>query len=624
MLGKRHDLAPVNDASVLEGITGELLEAEWDSVPDGIRHRIREEAGRQSAQLLVGAGGDFDAFENQRRQAVRAYGRPDPAASVVAGMMAGYLFWLIAGGKLVPATASHGLGLTPWILAVLAAAGLTRWLPWRRRARLIRSVPAARSRWTGILEGLVRSFIVTSLNDEALNFSTSIGAQSRPRLVEAIEPRPVDSEAMTQVRLTAQSIHSGSLGVSGPRGAGKSTILQFFDTGAVTGGGRRPGAEDGGLRLVVSAPVDYEPREFIIYLFSRLCEAVPHGPELRSQIAVATRGHQEQLRYLRTDTSSWTATLTPWSLLNIARQSARQRAEQPFTLPELVEAFRGYSRDVASWQRSVHGDKARVIISIDEVDKIRDSERAEAFLNDVKAVFGVPGCLYLVSLSEDAMAGFARYTPSVRSSFDSAFDELVSVGPMTYTYSEQLLFQRVIDVPRPFIALCHVLAGGLPRDLVRTARALVSVTAGSGDKSLPDTAGALVRRELESLRQSYLRQLAENSAPGPVLAALHDRGWPGKAPFTAAASRLADAAGQTDQDPVRRLCRELVVSLSFYATALEVFAPGGLDRLVACLRDPVPGLAVIDDLAEARHAMRIDTMLAHELLVRYRRRNGIG
>jgi hypothetical protein len=59
----------------------------------------------------------------------------------------------------------------------------------------------------------------------------------------------------------------------------------------------------------------------------------------------------------------------------------------------------------AFWQRSVRGGEGRVVIGIDEVDKIRDSDRAEAFLNDVKAIFGVPGCLYLVSLSEDAMAG---------------------------------------------------------------------------------------------------------------------------------------------------------------------------------------------------------------------------
>jgi hypothetical protein len=50
---------------------------------------------------------------------------------------------------------------------------------------------------------------------------------------------------------------------------------------------------------------------------------------------------------------------------------------------------------VAAWQRSAHGGHGRVVIGIDEVDKIRDGDRAEAFLNDIKAIFGTPGCLYL-------------------------------------------------------------------------------------------------------------------------------------------------------------------------------------------------------------------------------------
>jgi hypothetical protein len=107
-----------------------------------------------------------------------------------------------------------------------------------------------------------------------------------------------------------------------------------------------------------------------------------------------------------------------------------------------------------------------------------------------------------------------------------------------------------------------------------------------------------------------------------VLAALYDRQWPGKAPFTEAAFQLAGAARDAESDDVRRLCRELVVSLSFYATALEAFSPDVLDRLVACLKDRE--YAIIDDLAAARYAMGVNTMLAHQLLVRYRERNRIG
>jgi len=148
----------------------------------------------------------------------------------------------------------------------------------------------------------------------------------------------------------SQSLEGVVIGrrVSGPRGVGKSTILQFFGTDAATSDGRD-------LRLVVPAPVDYEPREFIIHLFSQLCEGVLHGAADRSAIAAETGRHLEQLRYLRTYTTSWSASLAPRSFLALARGYAKERAEQPVTLPELVDSFRGYSARVASWQRSAHG-----------------------------------------------------------------------------------------------------------------------------------------------------------------------------------------------------------------------------------------------------------------------------
>jgi hypothetical protein len=392
--------------------------------------------------------------------------------------------------------------------------------------------------------------------------------------------------------------------------------LRFFGTDPAGGDGRD-------LRLVIAAPVDYEPREFITHLFGQLCGAVPHGPADRSALAAETRGHLEQLRYLRTYTANWSASLTPRSFLTLALGSAKARAEQPVTLPELVDTFRDYSARVASWRQSAFGPDSRVVIGIDEVDKIRDSERAEAFLNDVKAIFGVPGCLYLMSLSEDAMAGFAHRSPSIRGTFDSAFDELIPVGPMSYRDSEQLLFKRVTGAPRPFIALCHVLAGGLPRDLVRAARALIDVTGDAGEKTLPDTARDLIRRELESIRQVSLRRLAENADLGPLLEALHEHHWPGTTPrqFTDAARQLADAARNTESDDTRQLCRELVVSLSFHQTALEAFGPPAVDRLISCLKSQ--DYAIIDDLAAARHAMRMNAGLAHRLLDQYRIRNGM-
>jgi len=620
----RQHLASPNQRTVLYETASALLEGEGQSVADWVSNQIEQEIVDQAHQLLALASSDYDAFDRKRVRAVHAYGRADPVVCGLAGAIAGYVFLVIAGPRFLPlAAANPGLGWTLWLLAALTVALGTRWtLWWRRQRALMRSVPAAYERWTKVLgDQVLGPFIVEQRNEEVRNpllFDTSIGEKSPPRLIEGSEPRRlVRTDAMDRVAATAKNVHSGSLGISGPRGVGKSTILQFFGNDATA-------ANDTDLRLVIPAPVDYEPREFIIHLFGRLCDAVMRSPGDRSEIEKETRDHLEELRFLRTYTSNWSASVTPRSFLTIARGYSKQRSEQPVTLPELVNRFRGYSERVASWQRSAHDGQGRVVIGIDEVDKIRDSDRAEAFLNDVKAIFGAPDCLYLVTLSEDALAGFARRTPSIRSAFDTAFDELVPVGPMTYRHSEQLLFKRVTDVPRPFIALCHVLAGGLPRDLVRAARALVDVTtAATGERTLPGTARDLICSEMESLRQASVRQFAIDSAPGALLAAMQDSEWPGTTSrgFTKAALQVADAARDTESDAIRRLGQDLVVSLSFYATALDVFSADWESRLVACLRDQ--DYAIVDDLATARYATRLNSGLAHQLLEKYRWEHGM-
>jgi hypothetical protein len=266
--------------------------------------------------------------------------------------------------------------------------------------------------------------------------------------------------------------------------------------------------------------------------------------------------------------------------------------------------------------------EGRVVIGIDEVDKILDGERAEAFLNDIKAVFGVPGCLYLVSLSEDALAVFARRALSIRTAFDSAFDEVVAVTPMTYQNSEKLLIKRVAGLPRPFVALCHVLAGGLPRDLVRAARGLINSARWGKETTLPELASTLVRHELDSLRQSSLSHLATCPGAGTLLESLHNREWPGTQPrhLISASAKLATAAQRAEAGEINQVCRELIVSLSFYATVLTVFGSSH-DLLISQLRMHQHGF--IDELAEARHAMRLDVGLAHSLIEQFCHRNAI-
>ena len=624
----------------------------------------------REAQILDDAEADYASYETNRALAESELGRSDYVAWGICGIIAGYILCAALLTKPRPVYV-----LTGFVVAVMAGLFIVRrgfW--WLRRQRLLSGLAAVRKRWIDVLrDSALLPFILETLNhltQDSVLYATCLTPDVPPRLVERSEPRRlVTSEAMYQIRTIVESMREGSLGVSGPRGVGKSAIVHFFcDNAYHVAAENASSASDSAdadapeeqpeLRVALSAPVDYQPRDFILHLLIRLSEAVldsdaasrpddqrsvslrdwpsrlPRLPGIHRQWALTssadrqapmedrTRRQLADLRYLRTYTTAWNASMKPISAFGLARSHGRQLAEQPVTLPELVVRCREYSEDVAAWWRSRNNGEGRVVIGIDEVDKILDGERAEAFLNDIKAVFGVPGCLYLVSLSEDALAVFARRALSIRTAFDSAFDEVVAVTPMTYQNSEKLLIKRVAGLPRPFVALCHVLAGGLPRDLVRAARGLINSARWGKETTLPELASTLVRHELDSLRQSSLSHLATCSGAGTLLETLHNREWPGTRPrhLVSASAKLATAAQRAEADEINQVCRELIVSLSFYATVLTVFGPSH-DLLISQLRMHQHGF--IDELAEARHAMRLDVGLAHSLIEQFCHRNAI-
>jgi len=65
------------------------------------------------------------------------------------------------------------------------------------------------------------------------------------------------------------------------------------------------------------------------------------------------------------------------------------------TLPEVVDSLRDFLEAVAR-------EHDRVMIGIDELDKMRTEAAAERFLNDIKGIFGIRNCYFLVSVSEEA------------------------------------------------------------------------------------------------------------------------------------------------------------------------------------------------------------------------------
>jgi len=491
----------------------------------------------------------------------------------------------------------------------------------------------------------------------------------------------------------------GSIGISGPRGAGKSTLIAR----ATSQAGRVEG-DRVALGVVVDAPVDYDAREFVLHLFARLCESVlgpdrvdalrnwdtaaepsrtarpfrslrsPYPPllgpllflagaalyvaildaegnlrledrdtwaivlmatggaltyltlilnprwivgKLRSSLprgkpkgrALATAAVRlRQIWFQRTFSSGWSGSFKMPVGLEAGTERSAQLAENQMSLPDIVSLYKEFVQLIAA--------TGEVRIGIDELDKMED-EQARRFLNEIKVIFRISGCFYLVSVSEDAMSYFERRGLPFRDVFDSSFDDVLRVGYLPYTDSHRLLRRRVVGLPIQFVALCHVIGGGLARDVIRVARDVCEHPAGA---SLEEVARTLSTKQLNA--KCAAARVAVRRLKDPRLSSLLS-GWLTKMDAAAETQEsmlekcgtfeeeFAEPLGPVPPDESQML-REHREALS---VALEVVT---FNYFVATVRDFIHGLEsqaateravsskAIDQLGEARQAFSLD------------------
>lgn len=334
--------------------------------------------------------------------------------------------------------------------------------------------------------------------------------------------------------------------------------------------------------------------------------------ELRGLLAEA-REQLDRIRFLQTHTSGWSGKLTLPAGADLGRTRSTQRAEQQLTHPEVVASFREFARRSAATLRDA-GVTDRLVVAIDELDKIGEQEKAHQLVNDVKGIFGVPGCLFFVAVSDDAVVSFEKRGLAVRDAFDSAFSELVRLEPFTMDESRLWIAKRLPGIQEQFSYLCHCLSGGLPRDLRRTTIDMVDVTTERYQPALPAVAGILVRTELAAKAGAFTGQargLEHSDALADLWSKLLRIPESGNAVELAAlAAELNQGATQDTTDEVNRLRWHSSAFVLFSATLLEVFTEALTEeRLTADLHQ----------LAVARRHLALDPHLAWLTLADFRK-----
>lgn len=573
------------------------------------------------------------------------------------------------------------------------------------------------SQRNALLNGAILPFIRTLItNNLRPSYSTEMRVSYSPGLSEVFDQRyEISTCAGENLNAILSVIQGGSISLAGPRGSGKTTLIESV------GNGRMKSLSDP-VSLKVSAPVEYEPRDFVLHLFAKLCETLTgpvsyiyaHYDEEREEEREAyfrrqrqerlrrfrlyalfssvviglglvaagilnilhvkitwlsgalyiacglllpfvvyyafalpwrsirrqarrsaespprlkfdedyspvknlldeERGHLNQLqkraldlleniRFQQTYTSGWSGTLKiPAVSATLSR--GLSSARQTISYPEVVSELRVFLSDIAIGFRPI-------VVAIDELDKMESGEQARKFLNDIKGVFGVNGCYFLISVSVDAMSSFERRGMPFRDAFDSSFDDIVPVSPLKYADARAVINRRVIGVSEQFIALAYVISGGLARDLIRAMRRQVMLAKRGDSRGLQALATRLVKDEVSAKLAAVevaLQQDDDSSAKKKILELTHEIAADDEEALVVIARTLRASMRSVSRPDgfSARLGSDLAVYLYFAATVMRFFNDSlDEERLTKAVSS-----GLLDDLARCRQEFVIGAELA--------------
>jgi hypothetical protein len=384
--------------------------------------------------------------------------------------------------------------------------------------------------------------------------------------------------------------------------------------------------------------------DFIRSLISQVRRWSLGGEE--QELAAAAGVQLSRVRYLQTYTSGLSGGLSVPGGAQGQLSRGVSRAEQPLSYPEIVDEFRGFARSVAA---SLHQHGSHVFIGVDELDKIGSAEQAERFLNEIKGIFGIPHLYFIVSVSDDALTAFERRGLPLRDAFDSSFDEIIHVGPLRYTESRRLLYRRVVGLSEPYVALCHCLAGGLARDLIRTARNVVRTAVGlaggppaggastdigsvadyvlASERPAPQPltigtiADAVINDELRRKLRAISHMTSSTGSPGTteLLDLFYDISGrlSARQPIDSLIDLLAKP-GPAESAAVVSLRLDFAAYTYYCATLQQVFTDQLDSKWIIAATSEPNSAASFDTLASARNAFALDTMLAWRLVTQFR------
>ncbi|WP_241565804.1 hypothetical protein [Streptomyces sp. ZL-24] len=211
----------------------------------------------------------------------------------------------------------------------------------------------------------------------------------------------------------------------------------------------------------------------------------------KPQLITRCENHLFRLQTIQTTTN--TLTNGTAQIMSLGGSHTTSISTIPPNFPALVEDFRGLLAGIAE---TLARRGQRVLIGIDEVDRLGSDAQALAFLAEIKAILGVRHVYYLISVAEDVGAAFVRRGLPHRDVTDSSLDDIIHVDACTLEEAKTILDKRSEDHTAHTVLLAYSLSGGLLRDLLRYGLQIEEIQAKTRTHELAHIARQLILEEL--------------------------------------------------------------------------------------------------------------------------------
>lgn len=167
------------------------------------------------------------------------------------------------------------------------------------------------------------------------------------------------------------------------------------------------------------------------------------------------------------------------SIWQFSRKRSRQvqRQVRPYTTLSLIDEYRDYISDARVYLNEAlkmwipkSTERFQILIAIDELDKILDTEKLHNMLKSMKAIFEIEDVYYILSISEDALETYRLRHVDTKNEIDSAFTHIIPVPPMDANGSLAFYVEHHQNWAADLLPAAIVFGGGVPRDMHRLSQ----------------------------------------------------------------------------------------------------------------------------------------------------------